>query len=63
MSATADAAMECLHSGFDSTFSYMSKTFGFTQRETVAILGAHSLGLAECAPLATFCTAHYLSLI
>lgn len=29
---------------------YFQETFNFTENETVAILGAHSLGLARCAP-------------
>lgn len=35
--------------GFDETMAYMASTFGFSERETVAIMGAHSLGQAKCA--------------
>ena len=50
ISAMAATSNLCMHAGVNPTFNYMANTFGFTQRETVAIMGAHSLGEAKCAP-------------
>lgn len=36
-----------LHAGSKPTLEYFQENFGFTERETVTILGAHTLGRAE----------------
>ena len=48
----------CVSAGFGPTFSYFEDVFGFTQRETVAIMGAHSLGRGECVPAPHSLTSH-----
>lgn len=37
-----------MHAGLGPTLAYFNETFGFTERETVALLGVHSLGVARC---------------
>lgn len=40
-----------MHAGVEPTFAYFETHFGFSEREAVAILGAHSLGEAQCVPV------------
>eukprot|EP00892_Ulva_mutabilis_P012127 jgi/Ulvmu1/9287/UM050_0036.1 len=42
-----EASFPAAAAGFGPTMDYFSQTFNFSQRETVAILGVHSLGVAS----------------
>jgi hypothetical protein len=46
--ASPEAEFPDPEKGLQATTDYFNRTFGFSQKETVTIIGVHSLGVARC---------------